>query len=646
MRATSSTARWLIGGVVAIVVTCAAVAYSLPASASPIWTGGGHVTPPTFFTCSELEISTTMSGQVEWQHDPVTGSPMVGDHFRVVVDVWKPVPTGAVQPPGCDFTVTVSLTLPPNTTPAASSGDPILCWYGNDRSDLTHRLPGCPATLPAVAGAPSTYAVPSIGPPPASPAGQPAGSWAIPPNPAQPDLALRLDIPLTSSSPLTNANVTANITKNVAAFSSAFTFTAGVPVTVSAPPPPTTPTAPPPTAPPPTAPPPTAPPPTNPPPPAEGFVPVAPVRVLDTRSGPPIPAGGVVTIPLAGQEVAAGASGGVRSSLRSAGVPVDATAVVLNITGTDAVADGYVTGWPCGEPRPLASTLNLVAGATTPNLAIVKVGADTSVCLYTQSGGHLVVDLAGWFTPGSGFSAMSPQRVLDTRPGADRVGYSGDRPGPGAEVQLDLSGRGLPGDASAVVLNLTGTDAGGDGYVTAWPCGEARPLASNLNLTVGTTTPNLAIVKVGVHDSVCLYTQSGADLVADLSGAFTAGAQFTTVSPQRVLDTRPGPGQVGYTGGRPGAFAQVRLDLSGYAVPAHASSAVLNLTGTDAAAAGYVTAWPCDKPRPLASVLNLSAGETRPNLAVVKLAADDSVCLYTQSGTHFVADLAGWLTLN
>jgi hypothetical protein len=110
------------------------------------------------------------------------------------------------------------------------------------------------------------------------------------------------------------------------------------------------------------------------------------------------------------------------------------------------------------------------------------------------------------------------------------------------------------------------------------------------------------------------------------------------------LDTRPGPQQVGYSGNRPGAFAVVPLDLSPYAIPPHTSAAVLNLTGTDAAAAGYVTAWPCGEPRPLASVLNLTTGETRPNLAIVKIGANNSVCLYTQSGTHFVADLAGWLT--
>jgi len=76
-------------------------------------------------------------------------------------------------------------------------------------------------------------------------------------------------------------------------------------------------------------------------------------------------------------------------------------AVVLNVTGIDATADGFVTAWPCGTPRPTASNLNLVRGATTPNLVIVRVGAAASVCLFTQSGAHLAADISGSFPPTS-----------------------------------------------------------------------------------------------------------------------------------------------------------------------------------------------------------------------------------------------------
>ena len=77
-------------------------------------------------------------------------------------------------------------------------------------------------------------------------------------------------------------------------------------------------------------------------------------------------------------------------------MPATAGAVVLNVTGTDAAADGYVTVWPCGEERPLASSLNLSPGLTSPNAVITKLGAGGTVCLYTQSGAHLLADITGY----------------------------------------------------------------------------------------------------------------------------------------------------------------------------------------------------------------------------------------------------------
>ncbi|MEO6122472.1 MAG: hypothetical protein ABIR32_02090, partial [Ilumatobacteraceae bacterium] len=49
--------------------------------------------------------------------------------------------------------------------------------------------------------------------------------------------------------------------------------------------------------------------------------------------------------------------------------------------------------------RPEASTLNVTfAGQHIANLAIVPLGADGRVSLFSQSGAHLLADVAGWFT--------------------------------------------------------------------------------------------------------------------------------------------------------------------------------------------------------------------------------------------------------
>src|SRR5262249_55099544 len=85
---------------------------------------------------------------------------------------------------------------------------------------------------------------------------------------------------------------------------------------------------------------------------ADGFKPVVPVRVADTRSG------------LGGRTFQAGESRDI--DLSAAGVPAGATAVVANLTAVNASAATYVTAWPSGAAMPTASNLNVVPAQTVP----------------------------------------------------------------------------------------------------------------------------------------------------------------------------------------------------------------------------------------------------------------------------------------
>ena len=241
------------------------------------------------------------------------------------------------------------------------------------------------------------------------------------------------------------------------------------------------------------------------------FTPTVPERMLDTRgsqigySGPKPIAGQVIEVDLTGRG--------------AADIPDDAEAVVLNVTGAEATADGHITVYPCGTTRPRASNLNLVAGQTAPNLVIVGVGTDGEVCVYTHAGAHLIADVTGWYPAGSPFTPVVPERILETR--TPTIGYTGGKPAPGQVVELDVTGVGtaaVPDDAEAVVLNVTGVGATGDGFVTVYPCGTTRPRASNLNLLAGETRPNLVIARVGDDGKVCLYTKAGTHLLADITG--------------------------------------------------------------------------------------------------------------------------------
>ena len=80
------------------------------------------------------------------------------------------------------------------------------------------------------------------------------------------------------------------------------------------------------------------------------------------------------------------------------GVPANATAVVLNVTAADSPGpESYLTLYPTGTTRPVASNLNFVAGQTVPNLVMVRV-ADGKVTIYNNLGStNVIADIQGWY---------------------------------------------------------------------------------------------------------------------------------------------------------------------------------------------------------------------------------------------------------
>lgn len=242
-----------------------------------------------------------------------------------------------------------------------------------------------------------------------------------------------------------------------------------------------------------------------------GYVAITPHRLIDTREegfGGGVQPGETLVVPVTGR----------------AGIPFDdVAAVVVNITGTEALGRGYVTAWASGEPQPFTSNVYLErAGQTAGNLAIVPVGADGFISVFTQSGTHLVVDAFGWFPAGSTLRRVEPERALDTRPDS-AVGYTGPKPVRGAVVTASLAGvAGVPAaGVAAVVVNITATEATAAGYITAWASGAPQPFTANLNVeNAGQTIGNLAIVPVNAASAVDLFTQSGTHLIVDVLGWF------------------------------------------------------------------------------------------------------------------------------
>jgi hypothetical protein len=105
--------------------------------------------------------------------------------------------------------------------------------------------------------------------------------------------------------------------------------------------------------------------------PGSSHVGTIPTRVLDTRDlGERVEPRTIYTVPVRGDVV-----------------PVDATAVVLNVTAIHPTAPGNLRVYPGdvgeGEP-PNASSLNYVPGSDTANLVVVDLPVDGQIALYSD----------------------------------------------------------------------------------------------------------------------------------------------------------------------------------------------------------------------------------------------------------------------
>ena len=367
------------------------------------------------------------------------------------------------------------------------------------------------------------------------------------------------------------------------------------------------------------------------------FNPVTPVRILDTRTtltpsgvAGRVPEGGTLNLQITGAN----------------GIPVDATAVVMNVTAVLPTGTGFVTVWPRGVTQPLSSNLNFFPGDVVPNLVTVGIGSNGQVSLYQQGGTNdLIADVVGYYSPVAGdyFTPVTPVRALDTRVG---TGAALARVGQGGEVSLQINGaNSVPSNATGVVLNVTAVTPDAAGYVTVYPNGVTRPLASNLNFVPGDVVPNLVIVGIGSAGKVNLFNANGTvDLVADIVGYYSSdntAKQFYPVTPVRALDTRNGTGGVSSPVGQGASIALTIRGANG--IPAGASAIVMNTTAVTPNAASFLTAWPTGVTQPLASNLNYVAGDIVPNLVQVGIGSNGKVSLFNNAGSvDLVVDLTGY----
>ena len=276
------------------------------------------------------------------------------------------------------------------------------------------------------------------------------------------------------------------------------------------------------------------------------------------------------------------------------------------------------------------------------NMVTVKLGVGGAVDVYMQRPMNVAVDVSGAYVAVTG--AVAAGRLVTLPDGAFRVLDTRERgngvPGNTAE-RVDVSAAGVPSDAVAVVVNLTATVTG-TGYWTAYPVGQSRPTASNLNIDQpGQTRAGQAIVLLSGTPAFNVYSQGGGHLVVDVAGWFTGATApkstdglFLPSNPTRLLDSRNSYLMPTWGGST--------LEFPVYGPTGQVSAAAINITGTESMLAGFVTAFPAGVNRPTASNLNVDRwDQTIANHAIVRVSSR-GVSLFTQQGLHLIADLNGW----
>ncbi len=302
------------------------------------------------------------------------------------------------------------------------------------------------------------------------------------------------------------------------------------------------------------------------------------------------------------------------------------------VTGAGAASDNY----PCTTDNPPGTVPLVTTTTAAPSTTAPTTTAPATTAPATTTTAPATPSPTTTAVPTSRFDPITPERLADTREGLAGSGLGG-RVLAGGTLRVPIAGRGaIAAAATAVSANITAVDAASSGFLTVWPCDTERPVAASVNYTRGSVDANAVLVGLG-GGALCIYSMATADVVVDITGVFVGSTRaFEPLTPARLIDTRD-------AGRRLAPGGTIEVDVAGTnGVPIDATAVTLNVTAVDPASAGYVTVWPCGSERPTTSNLNVTAGDTRPNLVTVKVGTGGRVCAYSLGAVDLVVDVNGW----
>jgi hypothetical protein len=196
-------------------------------------------------------------------------------------------------------------------------------------------------------------------------------------------------------------------------------------------------------------------------------------------------------------------------------------------------------------------------------------------------------------------------------------------------------------------VNVTVVPHGVLGFLTSFPCGQARPFTSTLNAVDGRVKAAAAIVPAGTNGGLCFFATHDTDLVLDINGYFVPNTDLTAlaffpVTPCRLVDTRQAVGALGGPS-LVGGAARTFPILSGPCnLPATAKAYSMNFTSVPNGPLNFLTTWPTGQQQPLVSTLNAGTGTVTANSAIVPTGTNGDISVFVTNTSDLVIDVNGY----
>lgn len=232
------------------------------------------------------------------------------------------------------------------------------------------------------------------------------------------------------------------------------------------------------------------------------------------------------------------------------GIPTSVEAVLLNVTTVGDTSAGWVKINPAVDGSA-AGLVHIDPVQLNDVVVIARPDPNGRISVFADQSVGVMISVAGVYatsagTPDSTFTAVTPDRIVDTRPATQTGTCSGGctamYPGGQATKTMKVTGVGnVPATGvSAVYVSVLAAnpsyqgklEVNSDGYFA-----DAR-----IDIDGSSSNAGTAIADVDANGNITVTVTTATDVVIDIGGWFgaTGEAGYVPVEPARVFNTTPG----------------------------------------------------------------------------------------------------------